>query len=62
MKKILKLDIENRINKENRKIEEILEIKNLQIEEEMETTVKENVKSKKKVPTLNIQKMWDTIR
>lgn len=45
MKKILKLDIENRINKENRKIEEILEIKNLQIEEEMETTVKENVKS-----------------
>lgn len=48
MKKILKLDIENRINKENRKIEEILEIKNLQIEEEMETTVKENVKSKKK--------------
>lgn len=48
MKKILKLDIENRINKENRKNEEILEIKNLQIEEEMETTVKENVKSKKK--------------
>lgn len=39
MKKISKLDIGNRINKENRKTEEILEIKNLQIEEEMETTV-----------------------